>query len=118
MEYIAHLPELNRQRLDRHEKTLDVISSDLTTVRKDLDAIRTVWDVAEKSHERNHSLLRSLVGIAIIGVLSFVGQIIMSARWAATTDGMLLHMSQSQARLEAVAQDHERRLRVEEISPH
>jgi hypothetical protein len=110
--------EANRQRLDKHEHTLETISQELTTVRKDLDSIKIVWSEARRTSERNHTVLGSLLGVTVIGVFGFFGQIVLSARWAATTDAMLAHMSQSQTRLEAISSDHERRLRSEEISPH
>lgn len=110
--------EANRARLDKHERTLEVISKDLTTVRQDLDAMRIVWSEAKRSSDRNHQILVALLGVTVIGVFGFISQVVMSARWAATTDAMLSHMSRSQERIEMVVSDHEKRLRTEEVSPH
>lgn len=117
-QHAIHIGELNRQRLDKHERTLESISGSLSTMRQDLDELRSTWAAQQKAQERSHSLLTSLLVVTIIGVFGFFSQIIMSARWAATTDALLLGLDKGQNRLEMVVLDHEKRIRTEEISPH
>lgn len=117
-QHLIHLGELNRQRLDKHERTLESISGSLSTMRQDLDELRSTWSAQQKAQARSHNLLTSLLVVTVIGVFGFFSQIVMSARWAATTDAMLMGLDKGQNRLEVVVSDHEKRIRQEEISPH
>lgn len=118
MEEALSIGRLNRERLDKHEKTLEAISSDLAKVRSDLDVIRTAWDATQHAKDKLHSLLMSLLAVTLVGVFGFFGQLVLSARWAATTDALLASLERSQNRLENIVGDHEKRIRAEEVSPH